>query len=408
MLSEVPEGWTATPFEQLATLQSGFAFKSANFVDDDSAGLPVIRIRDLEKQSPVKFYDGDVPDEYIVEKGDVLIGMDGEFNCVEWRANNGALNQRVLRVYETEKAARKFLLYRLIPILKDLEGKISGTTVKHLSVKHLKALSIPTPPLNEQHRIAEVLSSVDASIQATQAVIEQAERVKRGLMEELLTGGVGSEAIERGEVPEGWLSLKAVDIAETAGLQTGPFGSQLKAGEYLEDIEPEAVCVVMPKDILFSSINFETAAMISGERAVPLEKHRLRLGDALFARRGDLSKVAVYDDDTVPAICGTGCLRLRPSPDLVDFRFLAFLISSESSIEWLKRNAVGATMPNLNTEIIGAMPLVLPPLDEQIRIAKILSNANEFISAQKSVVEQKNRIKRGLMDDLLTGKVRTV
>ena len=61
-----------------------------------------------------------------------------------------------------------------------------------------------SPPLNEQHRIAEILSSVDASIQATQAVIEQAERVKRGLMEELLTGGLGSEAIERGEVPEGW------------------------------------------------------------------------------------------------------------------------------------------------------------------------------------------------------------
>ena len=394
MLSEVPEGWTATPFELLATLQSGFAFKSANFVDDDSVGLPIIRIRDLEKQSPVKFYDGDVPDEYIVEKGDVLIGMDGEFNCVEWRANSGALNQRVLRVYETEKTARKFLMYRLIPILKDLEGKISGTTVKHLSVKHLKALSIPTPPRNEQHRIAEILSSVDASIQATQAVIEQAERVKRGLMEELLTGGLGSEAIERGEVPEGW---RRTTIGALCKVVTGKTPSTKKE-EYWNGEVP----FFSPADLSEAATVAFAERTITG-KALTVGAKLLPANSILYTCIGStIGKVAIA---TVEC-CTNQQINACVVNEGVDYRFLYFqLLMAESVVKSLSSTTA---VPIINKTAFSSIEIVLPAAEEQHRIAEKLASFDSVIEKEQAIIEQLRHAKSGLMDDLLTGKVRTV
>ena len=190
MFSEVPEGWVTKSLKDLATFQSGYAFKSEKFVDDTSVGMPVIRIRDLIKQSPSKHYNGDIPSEYIVKRDDILIRMDGEFNCVKWQSRDGGLNQRLLRVYETEDTSKEYLLYRLQPILKELENTISGTTVKHLSVKDLNRLFIATPPLNEQHRIAEIFSSADDFIVKQKAILEQQTRLKKGLMDDLLTGKV--------------------------------------------------------------------------------------------------------------------------------------------------------------------------------------------------------------------------
>ena len=172
--------------------------------------------------------------------------------------------------------------------------------------------------------------------------------------------------------------------------------------------EAGAVHVVMPKDIVDGSIRFETTALITAERAEPLQKHLLREGDVLFARRGDLSKIAVYSESDNSAICGTGCLRLRPNVDEIDLLFLRYLFANDANVEWLKRNAVGVTMPNLNTEIIGRMPVILPSISEQHRIAEVLCSFDDVIAVQNELLGQQLCSKAGLMDDLLRGKVRTM
>lgn len=224
-------------------------------------------------------------------------------------------------------------------------------------------------------------------------------------MEVLLTGGLGSAAIERGEVPEGWVCGKAMDICEAKGLQTGPFGSQLKSADYEDGA---TVRVVMPKDIHDGVIDYTSAAAISSERATPLAKHYLYNGDILFARRGDLSKIASYLGEE-PAICGTGCLRLRPKPEGFAAEFLMYLFSQLYVVGWLEANAVGATMLNLNTKIIGELPIAYPAdVSDRRRIGSALSALDDQLAAERRHVEQQKRLKQGLMDDLLTGRVRTV
>jgi len=387
MFSEVPEGWVTKSLKDLATFQSGYAFKSEKFVDDTSVGMPVIRIRDLIKQSPSKHYNGDIPSEYIVKRDDILIGMDGEFNCVKWQSRDGALNQRLLRVYETEDTSKEYLLYRLQPILKELENTISGTTVKHLSVKDLNRLFIATPPLNEQHRIAEILSSVDASIQATQAVIDQAERVKRGLMEELLTGGLGSEAIERGEVPEGWSSSNLSAFVKNITKKWNERDAMPYVG--LEHIEQNTGRLLA----FGSSDNISSA------------KNVFESGDVLFGKlRPNLRKYWKADRS---GICSTDILVLKCQRGLIE-DFLFAIVQSEPFLSFAENDAAGTKMPRTSWKRLETIECAIPPLNEQHRIAEIFSSADDFIVKQKAILEQQTRLKKGLMDDLLTGKVRTI
>lgn len=254
------------------------------------------------------------------------------------------------------------------------------------------------PPLPEQRKIAEFLSTWDAAIRTTEALLATAKAQKRALMQSLLTG--------RRRFPqfEG-LDWKEVRLGDVCQLQTGPFGSQLKADEY--SANTDGVAVVMPKSLINGSIDFSVCDFIEHERSNDLEKHRLVVGDLLFSRRGDVARTALITDADGPCICGTGCLRARPETYTLA-RFLSKLLQMEFCRSWLEENAVGQTMLNLNTKIIGALPIQIPSEEEQKKIVAVFDDADtqieeHHLSAQKLRIE-----KKALMQQLLTGKRRVV
>ena len=154
---------------------------------------------------------------------------------------------------------------------------------------------IGVPPLSEQDKIAAILSSVDDAIEKTQAVIDQVQVVKQGLMQELLTRGLPGrhtrfKRTEIGEIPEEWEFLPLAELAEIPnGIQTGPFGSQLHASEYVESGVP----VIMPKDMMNGRVSDAKAARITEHKVNELARHRVRAGDILFARRGDIGRAGL-------------------------------------------------------------------------------------------------------------------
>lgn len=109
-------------------------------------------------------------------------------------------------------------------------------------------------------------------------------------------------------LPKGWKVITLNEVCN-GDLKTGPFGSQLHAYEYTE----EGVPVLMPKDLIKYRANIESAAKISSERAAELAQHKLKKGDILFSRRGDVARFALIDELSEGALCGTGCLKARPS-----------------------------------------------------------------------------------------------
>lgn len=149
--------------ENYIKILSGFAFKS-NLFTNDSSFTPLIRIRDIKRGFSETFYSGDFNKNYLVYEGDMLIGMDGEFNVENWKGIPSLLNQRVckLEISDNNLLDKQYLFYIINGKLKEIEDKTSYVTVKHLSLKDINKIEIPLPPLSTQKAIAEKLDKADA------------------------------------------------------------------------------------------------------------------------------------------------------------------------------------------------------------------------------------------------------
>jgi type I restriction enzyme, S subunit len=177
--------WDRVYLKEVATVQNGYAFKSSNFSKRD--GFPLIRIRDICKNKTDVNYIGEFNDDYIVSEGDILIGMDGDFNCCEWQGSNGLLNQRVCRVIINSKLfSKKFLFYVLPSYLNAINQETSSVTVKHLSSKTIGEIPLPSPPLPEQHRIVEkieeLFSELDNGVAALNKAKEQLKVYRQSVL----------------------------------------------------------------------------------------------------------------------------------------------------------------------------------------------------------------------------------
>jgi len=152
-------------------------------------------------------------------------------------------------------------------------------------------------------------------------------------------------------------------------IQTGPFGSRLHQSDYSE----VGIPVVMPKDIIEGRISADTVARVSAEHVERLSRHRLSAGDIVYGRRGDIGRQALIRREQAGWMCGTGCLRLSLGEAVLDPLFLHHYLKQNEVVGWITNQAVGATMPNLNTDILRSVPVRSPPLPIQRRIAGILS-----------------------------------
>jgi type I restriction enzyme S subunit len=184
-----------------------------------------------------------------------------------------------------------------------------------------------------------------------------------------------------GEVPVGWEFSTLGAVCERGGgsIQTGPFGSQLHAADYV----PVGIPSVMPVNIGDNRIIEDGIMRITVADAERLSRHRLRFGDIVYSRRGDVERRALVRAGQEGWLCGTGCLKVRLGHGVVDPLFASLYLGHPAVRQWIVRHAVGATMPNLNTEIMSAIPFALPPLPEQKRIAHILGTLDDKIELNR-------------------------
>ncbi len=184
-----------------------------------------------------------------------------------------------------------------------------------------------------------------------------------------------------GEIPDHWEFTTLGEICQRGGgnIQTGPFGSQLHASDYV----PVGVPSIMPTNIGENRIVEDGIVRITEEDANRLGQHRLRAGDIIYSRRGDVEKRALIRGREEGWFCGTGCLKVRLGSGVVDPLFASLFLGHPAIREWIVRHAVGATMPNLNTSIMSAVPFALPPLTEQKAIAAVLGALDDKIELNR-------------------------
>ncbi|MBO2569369.1 restriction endonuclease subunit S [Shewanella algae] len=179
-------------------------------------------------------------------------------------------------------------------------------------------------------------------------------------------------------VPAGWRSTTLGELAKESGgsIQTGPFGSQLHAADYVD----EGIPSIMPKNIRIDGVDTSDIARVSPEDVERLAKHKVLAGDVVYSRRGDVEKCCLITSGEEGWLCGTGCLRVRIPSSVLSPVFLHAYLCHPAVREWIVRHAIGATMPNLNTSILSALPILVPPIDEAESVADIWALVSRKIS----------------------------
>ncbi len=177
-------------------------------------------------------------------------------------------------------------------------------------------------------------------------------------------------------------------------IQTGPFGSQLHASDYVESGIP----CIMPANMKNNRVNLLGVAFIAEKDAQRLSHHLVKEGDIVYSRRGDVTQKALIGKAEVGYFCGTGCLLVRPG-DAIDPEFLTYHLSTPSNQSWIVKQAVGATMPNLNTAILSKVPLNLPPKKEtQKKVAAVLSALDAKIDCNNRINAELEAMAKTLYD----------
>lgn len=304
----------------------------------------------------------------------------------------------------------------------------TGSVIRHFGPSHLRLMAIALPPLRDQLSIAEVFDVLDDRIvllretNATFEAIAQAlfkswfvdfdpVRAKsQGLapvgMDEAAAALFPDRFEETvlGPVPSGWNCIDLGELMRRYGgtIQTGPFGSQLHARDYVATGTP----VVMPKDIVNRRVSTDSIARISAADVERLARHKLQAGDIVFSRRGDVERHALITDREGGWLCGTGCLLVRPGREWSAPAFLSMLLDAQQARTWLVQHAVGATMPNLNTGILGSVPVVLPPPDLLAVFEGVVSSTEEQRSRNATMAETLATIRDTLLPRLISGQLR--
>lgn len=137
----------------------------------------------------------------------------------------------------------------------------------------------------------------------------------------------------------------------------------------------------MPTNIGDGGIFLDNISRIDQADVERLSQHKLQLGDIVFSRRGDVTKNALIREHEVGWFCGTGCLKVRLGNEfMANAKFISYCLRQPDIKDWLVRHAVGATMPNLNTGILSAVPITLPPLQTQLKVASMLGDLDDRIT----------------------------
>jgi type I restriction enzyme S subunit len=293
----------------------------------------------------------------------------------------------------------EYYAYYLLHIRKALEQLSGGSTFKELSKFMLENLLLPLPPLSEQEKIAEILSTVDELIQRTDEIIAKTERLKKGLMQELLTKGIGHKEFketEIGRIPKDWEVVRLGDISSISSGNTAP-----QEEKYFEEGKFPFVRVQHLNELEEGKypIHFD----LVNERAVSeLRLKKFKKGAIIFPKSGEsirLEKRAILKVDSYVV---NHLAVIEPLNKGVNNLFLFYCLCRVKTSEYLTQT----TMPSLNLAIIKGFLLPLPPLSEQEKIAEILSTVDEKIEIERKRREKLERIKKSLMDLLLTGKIR--
>jgi type I restriction enzyme S subunit len=358
---------------EVADFVNGAAFKPEDWGED---GLPIIRIQNLtDSGKTFNYTERVVPEKLVVNPGDLLVSWSATLGVFRWNGPRGLLNQHIFRVLPNDEVVDKnYLRHALGQAINAMERHLHGATMKHVNRGEFLGTRIPLPPLEEQRRIAAILDKCHD--------LHGAREKRRGLLASLRSSYFKHLFGDPSRASENW-PLKSIKSC-SRNIQTGPFGSLLHQSDYIQSGVP----IINPKHIANGAISHGKTETISRAKAEELSSYRLKKGDILLARRGEMGRCAEITSGESGYICGTGSMFIRPLHDVLEPAYLAALLSSSHLRRKLESVAIGTTLLNLNGTIVGEMLIPVPPIELQAKYALLLARLEAVNSiASRSVLK---------------------
>ncbi|MCW0330168.1 restriction endonuclease subunit S [Pantoea ananatis] len=323
---------------------SGYAFPSSGF--NQKNGVPLIRIRDILSGRTETYYEGSYDLKYLIKKGDLLVGMDGDFNREYWKGTDALLNQRVCKITPNPETLDKNFLYHFLQ--KELD-KIHATTnvvtVKHLSVKKIQDIKIRLPSLKEQKRIAAILDKVDGIRQKREQAIKLADELLRAKFLDMF--GTPANNIHR--FPKGTIR----DLVDSVNYGTSAKAS-IDSGKY--------------PILRMGNITYQGGWDFTDLKYLDLsvkekDKFLVKEGDLLFNRTNSkelVGKTAVYEEDRPMAFAGY-LIRVRPNSIGNNYYIAGYLNSTHGKITLMNMCKSIVGMANINAQELQNIEILIPP-----------------------------------------------
>lgn len=405
-MSELPIGWTLKKFGDLFVIKSGFGFKYSEYVE---SGIPLVKIDNVShgfiKWDNTSYLPNNYVEKYpelLLRKGDLLLALNrpitkGKLKLAKLRDEDvpSILYQRVGRIdFKSKDLSKEFYLYLLDKVVyKFVSQKSIGSDQPFISTTELKEVNVAKPPLPEQRKIAEILSTWDKAIATTEKQITNSKQQKKALMQQLLTGKKRMPGFS-GD----WQEVKLNTVAKISiGLVTTMTKHYVESG----------IPLIRNSDIKPNEIKKDKMIFLSDSFATENEHRKLKLKDIVTVHTGDVGVSAVIDKSMVGSL-GFATLNTRPVLEKIYPEYLCWFFNSHNFIHWCISISTGDGRQNLNLKDFVKARIPLPPLKEQQKIAQVLTTADNEISTLETQLTHLQQEKKALMQQLLTGKRRVL
>ena len=354
----------------ICDIQYGYAFDSKCFTDD-SCYPPLVRIRDVKRGYSETYYSGDYPKEYVLASGDLLVGMDGEFNIARWKCDGALLNQRVCKLIAKKGTNEEYLRFAMTKALKEIERRTAFVTIKHLSAKELNKLQLSVPDLSKQNRVAEILSRLEKVIDFRRQELQKLDNL------------IKARFVEMFENKTEYDQFRLEEIADIVSGITK--GRKTKCGE-LREVPYMAVSNV--KDGYIDWTTVKTILATEDE----IIQYKLLPDDVLMTEGGDPDKLgrgAIISLPPKDCIHQNHIFRVRLDETRILPRyFSAYLQSPQAKTYFLRAAKQTTGIASINMRQLRGLPTIVPSIEQQLKYVSFSEQVDKSkVEVQKALDE---------------------
>ncbi|MFW0742116.1 restriction endonuclease subunit S [Aliarcobacter butzleri] len=409
-MSNLPKGWELKTLGELSKVKRGASPRPINDPKWWGGDIGWVRISDLTASTKFlnktkdKLSNEGVQKSVRINKGEVILSICATIGRpiivnTEVCIHDGFVWFDKL----SEKVDREYFYYFLSKKEKELSASRQIGTQGNLNTDIVSRLIFPLPPLEEQKRIADILSTVDKKIAFVEENINATEELKKGLMQKLLTEGIGHTEFkdsELGRIPESW---------EIESLDNFSDITKLAGFEFTEYFDYEAggdIIAIRALNVVNGKLVLNNLQRISSEISNKLLRSKLYVNDILFTYVGTLGQVAMIEENDKYHLAPNVAKITIENQDKVISKFLLFYLISNFGQKQIKLLSTTTSQPAINMGNIRKIKLPVPQIEEQKQIAEILSTVDNKLENLKEKKQSFEELKKGLMQKLLTGEVR--